>query len=169
MNKKELISSVAEKTGLSKKDVESAFSHIFETIKEVLADKDAGAEKKKIAIKGFGTFSVKERAAKKGRHPKTGESLQIPARSVPYFSAGSELKEVIANPKKGGGKKAPAAPKKKEAAAPKKEAAAPKKEAAAPKKEAAAPKKEAAAPKKEAAAPKKDAKAAAGKKPAKKK
>ena len=94
MNKKELIASVAEKTGLSKKDIEAAFTQIFETIKDALAGQD------KIAIKGFGTFTVKSRAAKTGRHPKTGQELQIPARNVPVFSAGSELKDVVANPKK---------------------------------------------------------------------
>ena len=90
MNKKELISAVAEETELTKKDVEIVFSAIFNTIKEALGRKD------RIAIKGFGSFSTKERAAKAGRHPKTGEVLQIPARTVPAFSAGSNLKEVVA-------------------------------------------------------------------------
>lgn len=114
MTKKELIGTVAEQTELSKKNVEAAFTAIFETIKDALARKD------KIAIKGFGTFSVKQRAARTGRHPATGETLQIPARNVPFFSAGSDLKDVVANPKK-----RKAAPKKAKKAAPKK--AAPKK------------------------------------------
>ncbi len=94
MNKKELISAVAESTSLSKKDVESAFGAIFDTIKSVLADRE------KISIKGFGTFSVKDRKAKTGRHPRTGKTLQIPARTVPVFKAGSQLKEVVAGAKK---------------------------------------------------------------------
>jgi DNA-binding protein HU-beta len=93
MNKKALISAVAEQTGLSKKDVESAFGAIFQKIKNVLA------EGHKISIKGFGTFSIKERKAKTGRHPKTGQTLQIPAREVPVFKAGSQLKDVIAQTK----------------------------------------------------------------------
>ena len=118
MTKKELISTVAEQTELSKKNVEAAFSAIFEAIKDALSQKD------KIAIKGFGTFSVKERAARTGRHPATGETLKIPARTVPFFSSGSDLKDVVANPKK---KKTtpPPAPAKKKAAA-KKGAAKPK-------------------------------------------
>ena len=116
MTKKELIAAVAEQTELSKKNVESAFSAIFDTVKDALSSGD------KIAIKGFGTFSVKERAPRTGRHPATGETLQIPARKVPFFGAGSDLKDVVANPKK---KKKKAAPKKAAAkkAAPKKAAA----------------------------------------------
>ncbi len=96
MTKKELIAAVAEETELSKKNVEMIFSAIFDAIKNALANED------KIAIKGFGTFSVKQRAARTGRHPATGESLKIPARTVPFFSAGSDLKNVVANgaPKK---------------------------------------------------------------------
>ena len=125
MTKKELIAAVAEETELSKKNVELTFSAIFETIKDALARED------KIAIKGFGTFSVKQRAARTGRHPAIGETLKIPARTVPFFSAGSDLKSVVASgtPKK-------AAKKATKKAAPKKAAkkAAPKK--AAPKKAA---------------------------------
>ncbi len=93
MNKKELISAVAEQTKLTKKDVEIVFSAIFNNIKEALGRRE------RIAIKGFGSFSTKERAAKAGRHPKTGEVLQIPARTVPAFNAGSELKEIVSRKK----------------------------------------------------------------------
>ena len=132
MNKKELIGKVADKTGLSKKDVEASFTQIFETIKEALG------QEMKIAIKGFGTFSVKKRAEKKGRHPKTGEELLISARSVPAFSAGSDLKEVVANPKKAGAK-APAKAEKKAAPAKKDAAKADKKAAPAKAEKKAAP------------------------------
>lgn len=100
MNKKELISAVAEATELSKKDVESAFGAIFETIKNVLAQRE------KISIKGFGTFSVKDRKAKTGRHPRTGKTLKIPARTVPVFKAGSQLKDVVGGKKRRTKKKA---------------------------------------------------------------
>lgn len=146
MNKKELIGKVADKTGLSKKDVEASFTQIFETIKEALG------QEMKIAIKGFGTFSVKKRAEKKGRHPKTGEELLISARSVPAFSAGSDLKDVVANPKK---KAAPAKAEKKAAPA--------KKEGAKDKKAAPAKDKKAAPAKDKKAAPAKDKKAAPAK------
>jgi hypothetical protein len=106
----------------------------------------------KIAIKGFGTFSVKKRAEKKGRHPKTGEELLISARSVPAFSAGSDLKDVVANPKK---KAAPAKTEKKAAPA--------KKEGAKDKKAAPAKDKKAAPAKDKKAAPAKDKKAAPAK------
>ena len=107
MNKKELISEVADQTGLTKKDVEQIFTSIFNTIKDTLGRGD------RIAIKGFGSFSTKRRAAKTGRHPKTGEELKIPARTVPAFSAGSDLKDVVANPRKRRKKPAKKAPAKK--------------------------------------------------------
>lgn len=114
MNKKELISAVAEQTDLTKKDVEVIFTSIFNTIKDALGRRD------RIAIKGFGSFSTKNRAAKTGRHPKTGAVLEIPARVVPAFSAGSDLKDIVANPKK----RKKAAPKKAtKKAAPKKSSA----------------------------------------------
>ena len=93
MTKKELIGTVAQSTGLSKKDVETVFKSIFETIKNSLSE---GGEGARIAIKGFGTFSVKRRAARTGRHPATKELLEIPERTVPFFSAGTELKAAVA-------------------------------------------------------------------------
>ena len=95
MTKKELIGTVAQSTGLSKKDVETVFKSIFETIKNSLSE---GGEGARIAIKGFGTFSVKRRAARTGRHPATKELLEIPERTVPFFSAGTELKAAVATP-----------------------------------------------------------------------
>ena len=90
MNKRELIAAVVDKTELSKKDVEKVFKEVFQTIKEAMAARD------KVAIKGFGTFASKQRAAKTGRHPKTGKKIKIPARVVPAFTAGSDLKEAVA-------------------------------------------------------------------------
>ena len=89
MNKAELISAVAAKTGLSKKDSEKALNATFETI---TASLEAGD---KVQLVGFGVFDVKERGARVGRNPKTKEEIEIPASRVPYFKAGKALKDSI--------------------------------------------------------------------------
>ena len=89
MNKTELISSIAEKAELTKKDAEAALKAFTETVEEVLASGD------KIQIVGFGTFETRERAAREGRNPRTKEPLTIPASTVPVFKAGKELKEKV--------------------------------------------------------------------------
>lgn len=89
MNKNELIASVAEKTEISKKDAEAAVKAVTEAITEALAEGD------KVALVGFGTFSVKERAAHTGINPKTKETVEIPAAKVPAFKAGSALKDAV--------------------------------------------------------------------------
>ena len=102
MNKSELISAVAEKTELSKKDTAGVLSALNEVIKETLAKGE------KIALVGFGTFSVKERAARTGRNPRTGEVIEIAASKAPIFAAGKLLKEAVKPkdpPKKAKGKK----------------------------------------------------------------
>lgn len=88
-NKAELVERVAEKTNLTKKDVTAAVEALFETIEEVLASGD------KVQVIGFGTFEVRDRAARKGRNPQTGEEIQIPASKVPGFKAGKALKEAV--------------------------------------------------------------------------
>ena len=90
MNKAELVSAVAEKAGLSKKDSEKAINAAFEAITETLA---AG---EKVQLVGFGAFEVKERNARIGRNPKTKEEIQIPASRVASFKAGKALKDSIA-------------------------------------------------------------------------
>ena len=90
MNKAELVSAVAEKAGLSKKDSEKAINAAFESITETLA---AG---EKVQLVGFGSFEVKKRAARIGRNPKTKESIEIPASVVPVFKAGKALKDAVA-------------------------------------------------------------------------
>lgn len=90
MNKAELITSVAEKTGLSKKDSEKAVSAVFECITESLKAGD------KVSLVGFGTFDVKERAERMCKNPRTGESVLSPASRVPAFKAGKALKDVVA-------------------------------------------------------------------------
>jgi DNA-binding protein HU-beta len=89
MNKSELASEVAKKTKLSKAKAWEAVSAIFESIK--------GSLKKgqKVSLIGFGSFLVRQRKARTGRNPKTGETIQIKARKVPAFSAGAELKKAL--------------------------------------------------------------------------
>ncbi|MBR2850227.1 MAG: HU family DNA-binding protein, partial [Clostridia bacterium] len=82
MNKTQLIDVVATKTGLKKKDAEAAVNAVNEAITEALKAGD------KVQIIGFGTYEVKERAAREGRNPKTGETITIAASKTPAFSAG---------------------------------------------------------------------------------
>ena len=89
MNKAELVSAVAEKTGMSKKDSEKAVNAAFDTITEALAAGD------KVQLVGFGAFEVKERGARIGRNPKTKEEIEIPATRVPVFKAGKVLKAAV--------------------------------------------------------------------------
>lgn len=89
MNKAELITAVAEKAGLSKKDSEKAINAAFDTITETLASGD------KVQLVGFGAFEVKERSARIGRNPKTKEEIQIPASRVASFKVGKALKDAV--------------------------------------------------------------------------
>jgi DNA-binding protein HU-beta len=89
MNKVELISNVADKSGLTKKDSEKAVNAVFETIQETLA------EGERVQLIGFGTFEVRTRKARKGRNPQTGEEIEIPETVVPAFKAGKTLKEAV--------------------------------------------------------------------------
>jgi DNA-binding protein HU-beta len=87
MNKLELISKVAEKSGLKKKDAETAVNSVLDTISEALAAGD------KVQLIGFGTFETRKRSARSGRNPQTGEVIQIPEAVVPAFKPGNKLKE----------------------------------------------------------------------------
>lgn len=89
MNKKELIKSVAEATGLSKKDVTATVDSVFDTITSALS------QGQDVKISGFGTFKIKERAARKGRNPQSGEEIMIEARKVPTFKPAKQLKELV--------------------------------------------------------------------------
>ena len=89
MTKAELINAVAQKTELSKKDSEKAVVAVIDAISETLA---AG---EKVALVGFGTFEVKERAAREGINPRTKEKIEIPASKLPVFKAGKALKEEV--------------------------------------------------------------------------
>ena len=91
MHKTDLVEVVALKTELSKKDSEKAVKAVFEAITEALAAGD------KVQLVGFGTYAVKERAAREGRNPKTGETMTIAASKVPTVTAGKALKDTINN------------------------------------------------------------------------
>jgi DNA-binding protein HU-beta len=89
MNKTELINSVAEATQLSKKDATKAVDSVFESITDSLKQGN------KVQLIGFGNFEVRERSARKGRNPQTGEEIQIEASKVPAFKPGKALKEAV--------------------------------------------------------------------------
>lgn len=89
MNKGELIEKVAKNSGLSKTDAEKALASILDAIAEAVATGE------KVTLIGFGTFSVSERAAREGRNPQTGETMQISAKKSVKFKAGSKLLEAV--------------------------------------------------------------------------
>ena len=89
MNKKQLVEAVAAKAGIKKKEAEAAVNAMTDVIAEALKAGD------KVQLIGFGTFEVKESAARAGRNPRTGETIQIEASKRPVFSAGSALKNSV--------------------------------------------------------------------------
>ena len=89
MKKTELITAIAEKSGLTKKDAEAALTATLDTIVETVAAGD------KIQITGFGTFEQRQRNARTGCDPRTGKSIEIPASKVPAFKAGKPLKDIV--------------------------------------------------------------------------
>lgn len=91
LNKTELIANVAEKLGGTKKDAEKVVTAFFSTIEQTLSQNNA------LQIIGFGTFEVKERAARKGRNPQTGKKIKIKASKLPVFRAGKTLKDLVNN------------------------------------------------------------------------
>ena len=90
MNKQELISAAAEKTGFSKKDTEATVTAVLETIISALEDNE------KVQLVGFGSFEVKERAARIDCNPKTKEAIEIPASKAPVFKPSKALKDILA-------------------------------------------------------------------------
>ncbi len=89
MNKQDLIGLVAEKTGLSKKESDAAITTTIEGIADALAKGD------KVQLVGFGTFEVRQRQARDGRNPSTGEAIKIAASKVPAFKPGKALKDKV--------------------------------------------------------------------------
>lgn len=89
MTKTELVANVAEKAGLDRKRADKAVNAVFDSIKQALVEGD------KVQIIGFGTFENRERAERKGRNPRTGEEITIPASKLPAFKVGKTLKELV--------------------------------------------------------------------------
>jgi integration host factor subunit beta len=89
MTKADLVEQVAKETDMTKKDAEQLVEVVFESIIGALNKGD------KIELRGFGSFRVRERDARKGRNPKTGAAVNIPAKRVAYFKPGKELKDIV--------------------------------------------------------------------------
>ncbi|WP_405327151.1 HU family DNA-binding protein [Ruminobacter sp.] len=89
MNKQELIEAIAEKSHTSRSDSKKMLDAFLETVTETLAHGDS------VQLIGFGTFKSTERNARSGRNPRTGETVTIPAKRVPAFTAGNALKEAV--------------------------------------------------------------------------
>ena len=89
MNKSELISEVASKTALPKKDAEKAVNAFIDTVKAAIAKKD------KVQLIGFGTFEARVREARTGKNPRTGEILEVPASRAVKFKVGAEFKKKV--------------------------------------------------------------------------
>lgn len=87
--KKDIVDKISEKTELTKKDAEKAVNAFIDTISEELA------KGKKVALAGFGTFEVVERAERKARNPKTGEEILVESKKAPKFRAGKNLKDSV--------------------------------------------------------------------------
>ncbi|MEO7917630.1 MAG: HU family DNA-binding protein [Dokdonella sp.] len=89
MNKGEFVEAIATEAGLSKADAERALDAMVKAVKKTLKSGDS------VSLVGFGTFSVRKRAARTGRNPRTGESIKIKASKVPGFKAGKALKDAL--------------------------------------------------------------------------
>lgn len=89
MNKNELVTAMAEKSGLTKKDAEAVLNACTTVITDALKSGDS------VQFIGFGTFEVRERAARQGRNPHTGETIEIAAAKAPAFKPGKALKDAI--------------------------------------------------------------------------
>ena len=89
LTKQDIVTKVAEVAGLSKKDASAALDAVISTIRGALADGNA------VGLAGFGTFEVKTRAAREGRNPQSDQPLHIPAKKVPTFRPGKQLREAV--------------------------------------------------------------------------
>ncbi|GEN45161.1 HU family DNA-binding protein [Alkalibacillus haloalkaliphilus] len=89
MNKTDLVNAVSENADLSKKDASKAVDSVFEAITDSLTKSE------KVQLIGFGNFEVRERSARKGRNPQTGQEIDIPASKVPAFKPGKALKDAV--------------------------------------------------------------------------
>lgn len=91
MNKGELIDAIADKAAVTKKQADAVLTTALEAIMEAVS------EGKKVTLVGFGSFEPRDRKAREGRNPKTGEKMEIPATTVPAFSPGKMFKEKVAS------------------------------------------------------------------------
>ena len=89
MNKTDLINNIAQKSGMSKKDVEAVLNGFFGEVTSALAEGD------KVQLIGFGTFETRKRNGRTGRNPQTGQQIDIPESVIPAFKAGNKLKEAV--------------------------------------------------------------------------
>jgi integration host factor subunit beta len=89
MTKAELVEKVADKIQLTKKQTEAVVNILLNCITEALSAGD------KVELRGFGSFRIRKRNPREGRNPKTGDTVQIPAKRVPFFKAGKELREMV--------------------------------------------------------------------------
>jgi integration host factor subunit beta len=89
MTKAELVEKVADKIQLTKKQTETIVNILLSSITEALSEGD------KVELRGFGSFRIRKRNPREGRNPKTGDTVQIPAKRVPFFKAGKELREMV--------------------------------------------------------------------------
>ena len=89
MTKSDLVEKVASRININKKEAETIINALIESIRDSLATGD------KVDIRGFGSFRIRERNARTGRNPKSGETVMVPAKKVPFFKAGLELKSLV--------------------------------------------------------------------------
>jgi len=89
MNKSDLINALKDQAGLSRKEAETVVDTLFGTITDTMADNN------RVEIRGFGSFSVKHYKAYTGRNPKTGAQIDVPAKKLPFFKVGKELKDKV--------------------------------------------------------------------------
>ena len=89
MTKAELVEQVARNTQLTKKHAEIMVNTVFDSIVDSLKDGE------KIELRGFGSFRIRQRDSRVGRNPKTGDTVQVPSKKIPYFKPGKELRELL--------------------------------------------------------------------------
>nr|WP_282706918.1 HU family DNA-binding protein [Natroniella acetigena] len=97
ITKTKLVEQISEKTGITKKDTKETLDAMLDVVTENLQEeaKKPADERAKIQLIGFGSFEVRDRSARMGRNPQTGEEMEIPARTVPAFKPGKSLKEDV--------------------------------------------------------------------------
>lgn len=89
MTKADLIMEVVKQTSLTKKESETVIKTIFDSINQALSNGD------KVELRGFGSFRIRDRKSRQGRNPKTGDTVSVPAKKVPFFKAGKELRALV--------------------------------------------------------------------------